>query len=120
MGFKEEMDDLVEYYNTHECIENGELLKNKKYWYIWFDKIQYGYIDYKDKNAVGDGSCENRFTFYDEAIFKSFNTSRRVELTKVADNKKDIIKLYAKQLIFKNIQLKAQEKISVKYPEFLI
>ena len=31
MGFKEEMDDLVEYYNTHECIENGELLKNKKY-----------------------------------------------------------------------------------------
>jgi len=118
--FHDRLDELQEYYDNNDDIENGVFLKNKRYWYIWFDNIQYGYIDYEAVGAIKDGSCKNRITFLDSSIhFKCFGSIRTVPRGAIADNKKQILRIYARALQYNN-NIKRLKRLEKTFPELVI
>lgn len=118
--FHNRLDELQEYYDTHDEIDKGVFLKNKRYWYVWYGNIQYGYVDYEAVAAMKDGSCKNRITFLDTSIhFKCFNTIRTVPIGAIADTKRGILKIYARSLQY-NGSAKRLKKLEQTYPELII
>jgi len=100
IDFHKKLEELQEYYNNHDDVENGVFLKNKKYWYVWYGSIQYGYINYDSNFGIKDGSCENRITYYDSIVPMKVGlcSTRTVDKSAIASNKENILKIYAKYL----------------------
>ena len=118
--FNNRLDELQEYYDTHDDISAGVFLKNKKYWYVWYGNIQYGYVDYDAVAAMRDGSCKNRITFLDSSIhFKCFSSIRTVPNGAIADTKRGILKIYAR-LLQDSKNIKKLKKLEKTYPELII
>ncbi len=118
--FQAKMDDLVNYYNTTDDYTNGHYLKDNKYWYLWYGKISYGYVDTTAVGASLDGSCENRVTFYTEVTFKCFNSQRRIKIEEVSDTRKGILKLYAKYLKEIGTGSKQLNRLAKTFPEMVV
>ncbi len=123
--FYDRLDELEEYYDTHDDIKAGVFLKNKKYWYLWYGTIQYGYVDYDTVGAMRDGSCKNRITFLDSTVhMKCFSSIRTVPRGAISDNKKEILKIYARHLkderLGSAVRSKQLKKLSEIFPELVL
>ena len=119
------LEELREFYNTHDDIENGVYLKNKKYWYLFYGDIQYGLLDDADFNAQLDGSCENRITFYGEMVtFKCSQcfkkSSRSVLKESITDNRYKILEKYAQYLKDIGSGDRQLQRLSKTYPELVL
>jgi len=91
-------DEIKNHYDTVDDIDNGVFLKNKKYWYLFYGTIQYGYVSDNINHGTHDGSCKNRITYFNLVSMRSFKNYREISIRDITDDRKTILKKYATDL----------------------
>lgn len=117
---RDRFEEIQEHYNNTDDIENGVFLKNKKYWYLFYGTIQYGYVSDNENHGSHDGSCKNRITYFSIAHIRSFRNYREVKINDITDNRKDILKKYAAYLKEIGTGHRQLARLAKTFPELVI